>query len=213
MQEFFVPIYIDTTYAPYDGPVTMQMAVGFRFLDDAGFPRTANASLQIGIYLSNGKPCSKTPCPVPSPYGSMAVNGWINSAKRPDGVNASSPFGYLRINAGNVRRFDTAASNPLSLYLTARPFHLNTVLIAQNPNLHTHPPNYGSVLFEQTPLMAVAYKKDVATQGSTRISLPQPFQVAGDRLMIRFADFTPDPDGGVTTAGASLLVMTLGKGQ
>lgn len=96
-----------------------------------------------------------------------------------------------------------------------------TALACVNPNLHAHPPVYGSVLFDGHSFTSSSQTKRVDASSMT----------AGDRLMVRVSDSKPPikfgspvtlPDGRVGTAGqvadphnavATLLVMTLGRAK
>jgi len=207
---FYVPIYIDSRNAPYDGPDTIKISSSVSFRDAEGLVRGANLSMVVEVYLRNGKPCRVTPCPAPKPNGGrISLNGWINATTHLDGLPAPSPFGYLNIVAYDVRRFDTAPMDrPIDLRLPSRAGHLATLLATKNPDLHTHPPNYGNVMYDQ----ALSFTKVKWPQQDAAVLLQQPVQVPGDRLVFRHADYTPAVDSGITSAGATLIAVTLGKG-
>jgi hypothetical protein len=185
--------------------------VGFR--DVEGLNRTANVSIETDVYLSNGgRSCRRMPCAPPTSLHGMSMNGWINSVTLPDKTIVDSPNGYLNIVLKNWRRFDTDPMNvPLSVKIQSRPLHDVRFEFYQNPDLHADPPNFGTVLYDAYPAMTVAYKNGVPTAQQTTLQFQQPYSLAGDKFLVRFADASPAASSNITSVTAAVLSWKLGK--
>lgn len=195
MHKLWLPVRYDTRKMLTDGAKLMECDVDIQRKDGVHHL----VRIQIPLTFVNGEGRSV----VNSGAGYYAVESWMT--KVVDGVEVS-PFGYLRGELFNFlsgttykpRRFESqsetayywrAKSNKAARTITA--------MAVVDPDLHQHPPFYGTVVLPDTK----------APAASTIFSV-FPTLHAGNRLMFRSADQTPGlPDG----AGASLFILTIGK--
>lgn len=123
----------------------------------------------------------------------VTAEGWVSP--NPESEGGISDFGYLSIEARGVRLVNTDPERPVTVLAQGRSTRSLDVRIFRNPDLHRHPPFYGSVL------------RDFQFTGDGSFTASDlPTEAVGDRTVFRVLDSRGDAEIG---SGATLLVVKM----
>lgn len=226
IEDRYVPIKLTTTRDVADGKRAFELDVKGRMTDG----RSDNTRLLGGcIEVRNGRDTRKdVSCAVGAEY-------WLSNTA------TQTATGYIHAEIRNPRRFDMdqyALTATLIAKGTNDPARQLKLLATINPNLHMLPDaDHGMPLMYGYPLWPRPFDPETtigedaprkvsvstAADGTVKTSIKwlpqvvsQPTMVVGDREMFRVADPGVAADGTILRpegAFASLIVVTLGKGQ
>lgn len=173
-ENFWTPVYIDlrgTTPGDYT----------FEFDAQARRPDGQNVQTRMifKMHVDEAGTVQATPS------GQMQPEGWVSNNE------SGQQFGYLSVNVWGLREYQSDVSSKLTLVPRATVGRTVRLVVLKNPNMHAHPVDYGTVIFDQTFVQPTSPPK---------YEIPHPALVPGDRLFWRLSDT------GIESIGAAAQV-------
>jgi len=176
---FWTPVYLDLRG-------TLPGSYTFEFDASAIRPDGQNVQTRLIFQMWVDEAGSKTS----ATSGSETPEGWVSN-----NVVSTARTGYVSGQAWGIREFPGDASSAMTFVVRATPGRMTRFVVCLNPNMHAHPPIYGTVLFDSTFVQPASPPK---------FQIPQP--PGGGKVFWRVSDSEVESLGAVAQAGVITVI-------